>query len=84
MQLKLKRVKALERVREHVRSIRGFEGEVEGFEVIPENSPVGESQSNGVAEIEVKHIQGQIGTVKVPLEHALWEKIDITSGFVGW
>ena len=40
-------------------------------ETIPENSPTGESQSNGDIENAIKQVEGQIRTMKVALESRL-------------
>ena len=39
-----------------------------GISVIPENSPIGESQSNGVIERAIQDIEGMIRTLKDQLE----------------
>ena len=44
-------------------------------ETIPENSPKGESQSNGDIENAIKQVEGQIRTMKIALENKLQERI---------
>ena len=44
-----------------------------GTEALIENSPVGESQSNGVAENAVKDVQHQIRKLKAQLESQIGE-----------
>ena len=44
-------------------------------ETIPENSPKGESQSNGDIENAIKQVEGQIRTMKIALESRLQVKI---------
>ena len=57
-------IKALrEAVIRRVGAIKG-----EGVQVIPEESPVGESQSNGDVEAAVKQVQGQIRTLRLHLQ----------------
>ena len=55
-----------------------------GEAVILENSPVGESQSNGHAEQAVRAIQGQIRAIKYQLEENIRCRIDSTNPVWPW
>ena len=47
-----------------------------GIECIPENSPVSESQSNGVIERGIQDIEGQVRVLKDMLDHKYNRKIE--------
>ena len=51
---------------------------MKGIRLVPEESPVGQSASNGTAERAVQQIEGQVRTVKLALEDRL--QADIPSG----
>ena len=63
-----------------VKEVKEGEGDstrykITGGEVILENSPVGESQSNGLVEVTVKEVQNQIRKLKAELEKNIGTKL---------
>ena len=54
------------------------------MDMIPENSEVGESQSNGMVERAVGSIEGMVRTLKSALEDRIGEKIAPTSNALKW
>ena len=55
-----------------------------GMEIVPENSPKGESQSNGPAESAVRELAGMVRTLKDSIETKTGEKIDKRSAMLAW
>ena len=51
---------------------------------VPENSPVGESQSNGKSERTVQMVKGQIRTVKLALEYRIGARIPCEHPLMHW
>ena len=51
---------------------------------MPENSPVGDSESNGLAETGVQEVAGQIRVIKLGLEAALQCQIPIDHPIIPW
>ena len=58
--------------------------ETMGIEVVPEEFPVGESQSNGKVERAARTIKGQIRTMKEALDSILLESIPGTHPILSW
>ena len=54
------------------------------MEVVLQNSPVGESQSNGVAEKAVQEVEDQVRCLKVALEENINDKISKKSCVLPW
>ena len=50
-------------------------GDAQGIQTIREESPVGESQSNGEVENAIQRVQGMYRTMKDDLEANLGEKV---------
>jgi len=69
---------ALVSVIEEVVKLRGSD------RTIPEYSPVGESQSNGLAERGVQTIEGLVRSHKLELEKKLGESIDVEMPVMSW
>ena len=59
------RMKTMEEIARNARSIRGLEDEWEFPAMTLENSPVGESKSNGAVENAMEPVHGQIRTAKL-------------------
>jgi hypothetical protein len=55
-----------------------------GIECIPENSPVSESQSNGVIERGIQDIEGQVRVLKDMLDQKYNRKIESTHPILPW
>ena len=55
-----------------------------GVEMVPENSPKGESQSNGQAESAVRELAGMVRTLKDSIEVKTGEKIGKRSAMLAW
>ena len=53
-------------------------------EMVPEESPTGESESNGVVERAIQDVQGQIRTIKDGLEARIGEKYKREQDIVPW
>ena len=78
------KIRTMEEVMSNIRSIRGFEDEFEPVSIVPEQPPVGESQSNGAAETASKRFQGQVRTIKLYVEEKIKTKIDVRSNLWYW
>ena len=55
-----------------------------GISVVPENSPVDESQSNGVTERAVQDVEGMVRTLKDQLETSYSKKIESGHPVLSW
>ena len=82
--VRTERAKAPEETSKHFKSLRSLDDEIEGLEIIPEHSPVGESQRNGAVENAMKRLHRHIRTIKLPLEHSLGEKFDVGPDLWHW
>ena len=51
---------------------------------MPENSPVGDSQSNGLAERSVRRLQEQIRTLLIVLESRIGHRLPMDSNIAAW
>ena len=77
------RIKFIEEISMNVKSILGIAEEEENI-VAVENSPVGESKCNGVAESAIKRFQGQVCTIKLALAEVVGAKLDIQPNIWQW
>ena len=73
----------LEEVSTHVRALMGTDDKNDSV-VVLENSPVGESKSNGAVENAIKRIQGQVGTPRLALEDPAGRNIDLDPNIWQW
>ena len=78
--LKTDREPAMTALQERIWRLRIYPGE----QTILENSPVGESQANGVVEKAVQEVEGMIRTLKSALEERLKVKIEAGSPIMPW
>ena len=53
-------------------------------EVVPEGSPVGESQSNGAAEAGIRSVEGMVRTLKAALEGRYELSLDHSEHVMTW
>ena len=58
-------IQMLDQVMKQTRNVRGLGAEIDDVNVVVENPPVGESQSNGAVENATERLPGQIRIVKM-------------------
>ena len=64
--------------------LEGVKRTCEAEQVVFEQSPVGESQSNGMVENTVKRVQGMYRTYKADMETRYKHKIGTNHPITGW
>ena len=82
--LKIERQQAIEDMTKHMRAMSGFDDELEDVDVVTENSPVGNPQSNDVVENAVRPLQRESRTLKVALGDLMKHKIDMGPNIWHW
>jgi len=56
----------------------------DGGQIVPEVSPVGESQSNGDIENSIKQVQGQVGTLRAKIQAKYKRHINEDANILAW
>ena len=73
---------AMVAILEKVRQLQADSGQIEG--IIPEASPVGSHQSNGMVERGVQAVEGQVRTMRSALEERIGIKLDMKDAIWPW